>query len=163
MQLSTAAACLDKKIRTRIQNHNTAEVHLPFSCEAFVGQRWNDCWFHTKPHEHLSFVLTGNGNNQTSFPGQRFRLLRLWWKHDTVDTLARMFCPSVSVQRSTWTLLHLRWVWKTNSSKRSKKEKKRVTSVTLWVASMLLPVSCFLALQWYRTWQTRKKQKDKLF
>lgn len=146
MQLSTAAAWLDKeKIRTRIQNHNTAEVRLHFVVRRLSVRGETIVNFTLNP-TNICLCLHREWVQSDFISRSKIAVVyRLHLRSAAMETRhpehARQDVSSIRLRSSgTWTLLRLRWVWKTNSSKRSKKKKKKVTNIV----SGLHAASCFL-------------------
>ena len=124
MQLSTAAACLDKKkkkIRTRIQNHHTAEVHLHFVVRRLSVRGETIVNFTLNP-TNICLCLPWEWVQSAFISRSKITIVyRLHLRSAVMETRhpehARQDVLSIRLRSSsTWTLLHLRWVWKTNSS-----------------------------------------------
>lgn len=129
MQLSTAAAWLDKE---KNQNQDPKPQHSrsppPLCCEANICLCLHREWVQSDFISRSKIAV----------------VYRLHLRSAAMETRhpehARQDVSSIRLRSSgTWTLLRLRWVRKTNSSKRSKK-KKKVTNIV----SGLHAASCFL-------------------
>lgn len=145
MQLSTAAAWLDKEksepgSKTTTQQ-KSASTLLWGVCQSEVKRLLISHW---TPRTSV-FVFTGSGFSQPSFPGQRLRLFigftsdRPRWQRDTLNTLVRMFRPSVSV-RAALGRCSVCVEFERRTQVKDKKKKKKVTNIV----SGLHAASCFL-------------------
>lgn len=147
MQLSTAAAWLDKeKIRTRIQNHNTAEVRLHFVVRRLSVRGETIVNFTLNP-TNICLCLHREWVQSDFISRSEIAVVyRLHLRSAAMETRhpehARQDVSSIRLRSSgTWTLLRLRWVRKTNSSKRSKKKKKSNQHCEWPPRCFLFPVS----------------------